>query len=109
MSSKPRLGAGLRAEMERGAAVPATEPASFMRAKQGRPRQNKEGEERVARPRAVLASGERRKAVVSYLHPDVSLWLKQLAAKEETTVNALVGEALDLLRRARGEHPFGER
>ena len=46
---------------------------------------------------------------MSYLHPDVSLWIKQLAAKEETTVNALVGEALDLLRRARGEHPFGER
>jgi hypothetical protein len=57
----------------------------------------------------VLASGERRKAVVSYLHPDVSLWLKQVAAREETTVNALVGEALDLLRRSRGEHPFGER
>jgi hypothetical protein len=109
MSKKPGLGAGLRAEMEQGitASPPIAEP-SFMRAKPGRPVQN-EGEGRGVRPRAVLASGERRKAVVSYLHPDVSLWLKQLAATEETTVNALVGEALDLLRRARGEHPFGER
>lgn len=107
--SKARLGAGLRAEMEQGSGAPSAEPVSFLRAKQGRPVKNDVGEGRAMRPRAVLASGERRKAVVSYLHPDVSLWIKQLAAKEETTVNALVGEALDLLRRARGEHPFGER
>lgn len=109
MSSKPKLGAGLRAEMEQGIAAPATKSASFIRPKPGRPRDIEEGEAISVRPRAVLASGERRKAIVSYLHPDVSLWLKQLAAKEDTTVNALVGEALDLLRRARGEHPFGER
>jgi hypothetical protein len=107
MSKKPGLGAGLRAEMAQGSIAPVAEP-SFMRAKPGRPPQS-EGEGRSVRPRAVLASGERRKAVVSYLHPDVSLWLKQVAAREETTVNALVGEALDLLRRSRGEHPFGER
>ena len=109
MSGKSKLGAGLRAEMEQGLAVPVAEPASYLRAKPGRPRQDEGSGGRAARPRAVLASGERRKAIVSYLHPDVSLWLKQLAAREETTVNALVGEALDLLRRARGEHPFGER
>ena len=108
MSRKPGLGAGLRAEMEQGIPAPVAEP-SLMRAKQGRPVRTDSGAGQGVRPRAVLASGERRKAVVSYLHPDVSLWVKQLAAKEETTVNALVGEALDLLRRARGEHPFGER
>ncbi len=107
MSKKPSLGAGLRAEMEQGTASLIAEP-SFLRAKPGRP-PSANGEGRGVRPRAMLASGERRKAVVSYLHPDVSVWLKQLAAREETTVNALVGEALDLLRRARGEHPFGER
>jgi hypothetical protein len=107
--SKAKLGAGLRAEMEQGAIAPVPEPVSFLRAKPGRPAKSDGGEGMATRPRAVLASGERRKAVVSYLHPDVSLWIKQLAAKEETTVNALVGEALDLLRRARGEHPFGQR
>ncbi len=106
---KAKLGAGLRAEMEQGAEPPVADPVSFLRAKPGRPVKSDAAEGRAVRPRAVLASGERRKAVVSYLHPDVSLWIKQLAAKEETTVNALVGEALDLLRRARGEHPFGER
>ena len=108
MSKKPGLGAGLRAEMEQGTPALIAEAPSLLRARPGRPA-NSEGEGRGVRPRAMLASGERRKAVVSYLHPDVSLWLKQLAAREETTVNALVGEALDLLRRARGEHPFGER
>ena len=107
MSRKLGLGAGLRAEMEQSVAKAIAEP-SFLRAKPGRPAQIQQGGQAV-RPRAVMASGERRKAVVSYLHPDVSVWLKQLAAREETTVNALVGEALDLLRRARGEHPFGER
>ena len=107
MSRKLSLGAGLRAEIEQGTAASIAEP-TFLRARPGRPPQTQE-EGRGVRPRAVLASGERRKAVVSYLHPDVSVWLKQLAAREETTVNALVGEALDLLRRARGEHPFGER
>jgi len=107
--SKPKLGAGLRAEMAQGSQVPSPEPASLMRARPGRPCKIQEAAGKLIRPRAVLASGERRKAVVSYLHPDVSLWLKQLAAQEDTTVNALVGEALDLLRRARGEHPFGER
>ena len=57
----------------------------------------------------MLASGEQRKAVTAYFKPGVSKWLRELAAREETTVNALVGEALDLLRRARNEHPFGER
>ncbi len=47
--------------------------------------------------------------MTAYFKPGVSKWLRELAAREETTVNALVGEALDLLRRARDEHPFGER
>jgi len=35
--------------------------------------------------------------------------LRVLAIKENTTVQALVGEALDMLMRARSKHPFGER
>jgi len=107
--SKAKLGAGLRAMIEEGKPAPVTEAVSFKQARPGRPPASGEDENWRSRPRAVLASGERRKAVVSYLHPDVSDWLKMMALKERTTVNALVGEAIDLLRRARGEHPFGER
>jgi hypothetical protein len=32
-----------------------------------------------------------------------------MAIEEDTTVQALMGEAFDLLMRARGKHPFGER
>ena len=32
-----------------------------------------------------------------------------MAIEEGTSVQALMGEAFDLLMRARGKHPFGER
>ena len=32
-----------------------------------------------------------------------------MAIEEGTTVQALMGEAFDLLMRTRGKHPFGER
>ena len=108
MSKRPGLGAGLREEMKLDSAPPVVAP-SLLQAKAGRPRVP-EGEGRgITRPRSVLATGEQRKSVTAYFKPGVSKWLRELAAREETTVNALIGEALDLLRRARGEHPFGER
>ncbi len=108
MSKRPGLGAGLREEMKLEAAPPVATP-SLLKAPVGRPRVQ-EGEGRGSpRPRSMLANGEQRKAVTAYFKPGVSKWLRELAAREETTVNALVGEALDLLRRARDEHPFGER
>jgi hypothetical protein len=39
----------------------------------------------------------------------MSRTLRQLALDEGSSVQALVGEGLDLLMRARGKHPFGER
>jgi len=39
----------------------------------------------------------------------MSRQLRMLAIEENTTVQALVGEGLDMLLRARGKHPFGER
>ena len=108
MSKRAGLGAGLREEMKLDATPPVATP-SLLKAAVGRPRGG-DGEGRGApRPRSMLASGEQRKAVTAYFKPGVSKWLRELAAREETTVNALVGEALDLLRRARNEHPFGER
>ena len=40
---------------------------------------------------------------------DLSRAVKVLAAEQGTTVQALVGEALDDLLRKHGKHPFGER
>jgi hypothetical protein len=52
---------------------------------------------------------EGKKAIVGYFSEDMSRQLRIMAVEGDTTVQALVGEALDLLMRARGKHPFGER
>jgi len=52
---------------------------------------------------------EGKKGVLGYFSPELSRVLNVLAAEEDTSVQALMGEAFDLLLRARGKHPFGER
>ena len=52
---------------------------------------------------------EGKKAIVGYFSEDMSRQFRMLAVEEDTTVQALLGEALDMLLRARGKHPFGER
>ena len=52
---------------------------------------------------------EGKKAIVGYFSEDMSRQFRMLAVEEDTTVQALIGEALDMLLRARGKHPFGER
>jgi len=52
---------------------------------------------------------EGKKAIVGYFSEDMSRQFRMLAVAEDTTVQALIGEALDMLLRARGKHPFGER
>lgn len=52
---------------------------------------------------------EGKKAIVGYFSEDMSRQLRMLSIEENTTVQALVGEGLDMLLRARGKHPFGER
>ena len=47
--------------------------------------------------------------VGGHFSADLSRAVKVLAAEQGTTVQALVGEALDLLLRHHGKHPFGER
>lgn len=44
-----------------------------------------------------------------YFSKEASKTVRSLALEEETTVQALVGEGLDMLLRARGKHPLGER
>jgi hypothetical protein len=50
-----------------------------------------------------------KKALIAYFSPGVSKALRQMALDEDTTMQALLGEAVDLLMRDRGKHPFGER
>jgi len=48
-------------------------------------------------------------AVVGYFSPELSTTLNVMAAERRGTVQALLGEAIDLLMRENGKHPFGER
>lgn len=50
-----------------------------------------------------------KKAVIGYFSADVSKALGRMRIDEETTLQALLGEAIDLLMKSRGKHPFGER
>lgn len=50
-----------------------------------------------------------KKAVVGYFSGELSDAMRMLSIAEKTTVQALLGEAIDLLMRAKGKHPFGER
>ena len=50
-----------------------------------------------------------KKALIAYFSPGVSKALRQIALDEDSTMQALLGEAIDLLMRERGKHPFGER
>lgn len=64
-----------------------------------------ETSEQSARP----AARQGKKAVSAYFSADVSRGLNVLAAENGTTLQALLGEAIDLLMRQYGKHPFGER
>lgn len=52
---------------------------------------------------------EGKKAVVGYFNPAVSKGLHLLALDNDTSIQALLGEAIDDLMRKHGRHPFGER
>ena len=50
-----------------------------------------------------------KKAVSGYFTREMSRALHMLALERETSLQALMGEALDDLLRKYGKHPFGER
>lgn len=62
--------------------------------------------ESISKPRNPR---EGKKAVVGYFSPAVSRALHQLALDTDTSIQALLGEAIDDLMRKHGKHPFGER
>jgi len=64
----------------------------------------------VAPRKAALApSRQGKRALTVYVTPETWRELRQIGLDEGATMQALVGEALDLLARSRGKHPFGEK
>jgi hypothetical protein len=61
----------------------------------------------VASTRARARLGKR--AIVGYFSPELSRTLNGLANDRDTTLQAILGEAIDLWLRENGKHPFGER
>jgi hypothetical protein len=57
--------------------------------------------------RAKARFGKR--AIVGYFSPELSRTLNGLANDRDTTLQAILGEAIDLWLRENGKHPFGER
>lgn len=82
--------AGLKAV---GAATP---PAPQVAAESGR--------ESTTRP-----SRQGKRVISGHFSPDLSRGLNMLAVEQDKTVQALLGEAIDLLMRQYDRHPFGER
>lgn len=65
-------------------------------------------------PAAVSAAGRTparvgKKAVGGYFSPQLSQAINILALEQSTSLQALLGEAIDDLMRKYGKHPFGER
>jgi hypothetical protein len=60
-----------------------------------------------ASTRAKARVGKR--ALVGYFSPDLSRTLNMMATERDTTLQAILGEAIDLWLRENGKHPFGER
>jgi hypothetical protein len=50
-----------------------------------------------------------KKTVAGHFSAELSKALNMMAVSENSSVQALLGEAIDLLMRERGKHPFGER
>ena len=50
-----------------------------------------------------------KKGIVGHFSPELSKALNLIAVEEGRTVQALMGEAFDMLLRSRGKHPFDER
>jgi hypothetical protein len=57
--------------------------------------------------RAKARIGKR--AIVGYFTPELARTLNGLANDRDTTLQAILGEAIDLWLRENGKHPFGER
>lgn len=62
-----------------------------------------------ARESAAKPSRQGKKVISGHFSPELSRGLNMLAVEQDKTVQALLGEAVDLLMRQYDRHPFGER
>jgi hypothetical protein len=63
-------------------------------------------------PKAISTRAKARvgkRALVGYFSPELSRTLNMMATERDTTLQAILGEAIDLWLREQGKHPFGER
>lgn len=60
-------------------------------------------------PAGVRPSRQGKKVISGHFSPELSRGLNMLAVEQDKTVQALLGEAIDLLMRQYDRHPFGER
>lgn len=72
-------------------------------------RKSDKREEGGAKPATRAKAREGKKAIVGYFSPSLSQSMHLVAAQEGTKIQALVGEALDMLLVNRGMHPHNER
>ena len=65
--------------------------------------------EEPARVTTRAKAREGKRALVGYFSPELSRTLNVAATERDTTLQAILGEAIDLWLRENGKHPFGER
>ena len=106
MSARPSLSARLA---QAAGPAPAPAPASAPVASPTSPRParaRKAPETPVAAPAKARIG---KTMVAGYFSPEMARAVKLLAVERGVTVQALIGEALDLVLREAGKHPMGER
>lgn len=73
------------------------------------PSEGAESPQPAAASRRAKKPREGKKLVGGYFSQELSRGIDVLAAEQGTSVQALLGEAIDDLMRKHGKHPFGER
>lgn len=104
MSARPSLSARLAQAAE---PAPAPVPASAPSTASARPVRARKAAEPLAAAPAKARVGKT--MVAGYFSPELARAVKLLAVERGVTVQALIGEALDLVLRQAGKHPMGER
>lgn len=107
MSARPSLAARL-ARVAEPAPTPQAAPAAkapVAKATSRRPNIKPDQPTLPVQPKARVG----KIMVAGYFSPEMARAVKLLAVERGVTVQALIGEALDLVLRQGGKHPMGER